>query len=119
MRRNRRMRYDDVPRRERGRPLADNVQKRVVVRNENLNVVTHLGQLGRRTHEIRDGSRVPVPNKNMETQTAQIVGDPASDDAEPDYTHLFPGSTRHWGLRGLFAVLAACLACGENRWRAI
>src|SRR5438874_12096358 len=119
MRRHGWMRDNDVTRCQGRRQLPDHIQKSIVVRDENLNVVAHLGQLGRRAYEIRDRSRVSVPDKDVKTQTTQILGNPASDNAESDYTDIFLGSTRHWSLRGLFAALAACSACGENRQRAI
>src|SRR6266480_5944073 len=104
MRRHGRMRDDDVTRCQGRCQLPDHIQKSIVVRYENLNVVAHLGQLGRRAYEIRDRSRVSVPDKDVKTQTTQIVGNPASDNAESDYTDIFLGSTRHWRLNGLFAA---------------
>src|SRR5207247_1293967 len=119
MRRDCRVRNDDVPRRQRRRQLPDDIQKSVVVRHKNLNVVAHLSQLGRCAHKVLDGSRVSIPDKHGKTKTTQIVRNPASDNAESDYANIFLGSTRHWGLRGLFAALAACSACGGKRHRAI
>jgi hypothetical protein len=91
------MSNDDVPGRQRGSQLSHNIQKRVVVRDEDLNVVAHLGQFGRRAHEIRDRAWVSIPDKHVKALATQIVRDPASDNAETDYTDVFSGSTRHWG----------------------
>src|SRR4051794_461948 len=97
MRRNCRMSNYDMPRRQSWCHLAHHIQKRVVVRDKDLNVVAHLGQFRWRPHEIRDRARISIPNEHVKTLTTQIFRDPASDDAEPDYAHVFPGSTRHWG----------------------
>src|SRR5438552_2081521 len=82
-------------RKRRRRDLPDDVEKRVVVRHENLDVITHLGQLSRRAHEIRNRTRISVPDEHVKTLTTQIFCDPASNDTEPDYTDIFIGSTRH------------------------
>jgi hypothetical protein len=42
----------------------------------------------------------------MKTLATQIVRNAASDDAESDYANIFPGSTRHLGLRSLFALFS-------------
>src|SRR5207253_10502441 len=62
-------------------------------------------QLGRCAHEIRYRARVSVPDKHVKTLTSQIFRDPASDNAEADYTDIFPGSSRHWVERPLSPAL--------------
>src|SRR5690242_18064287 len=95
MRGNRGMSDHDMPGPERGRQLPDDLQKRVVVRNKYLNVVAHFGELGWRSHEIRNRTRVTVPNKDVKPALTQIFGNSASNDPESDYPNVFPGSTRH------------------------
>ena len=112
------MRDHDVARHQCRRHLSDDVQQRVVVRHENLNVIAHLGELGRRADKIRHRSRVTVPDKNVEPLPAQIIRDAASDDAESDYANVLSDSTRHWGCAAIFS-LGRHSACGENGHRAI
>src|SRR5205807_3222786 len=95
MRCNSRMSNDNMPWSKRGRHLPEHIQKCVVVRDKNLNVIAHLGELGRCADEIRNGSRVSVPNKNMKALSAEIIGHPAPDNAESDHTNIFSSSTRH------------------------
>jgi len=97
---------DDVPRRERRRHLPKNVQKRIVVGNKNLNDIAHFGELGRRAHEIRHRPRIPIPNKDVETLAAQIVGNTASNNAESDYANVFSSTTRHGDLAALWPLLS-------------
>jgi hypothetical protein len=85
----------NVPRPERRRQLPDDVQKRVVVGNKDLNVIAHFGEFGWRAHEIRNRTRVTVPNKDVKPALTQIFCNPASNDAESDYSNVFPGSTCH------------------------
>src|SRR2546421_12814998 len=112
------MRDHDMPRRERRRHLPNYVEKRVIVRDKNLDVIAHLGELGRRADKIRHRSRVTVPDKNVEPLPAQIIRDAASDDAESDYANVLSDSTRHWGCAAIFS-LGRHSACGENGHRAI
>src|SRR5260370_42290949 len=85
----------DVPRCQGRRHLPDDIEKRVVVRHENLDIITHLGQLGRRAQEIRNRTRISVPDEHVKTLTTQIFCDPASNDTEPHYTDIFLGSMSH------------------------
>jgi hypothetical protein len=88
-----------MTRRQRRRHLTDNVEKRVIIRDENLNVVAHLGELGRGAYEIRYRSWISVPDKDVKILTPQVICDAASDDAKPNYTDILSGSTRHvWGF---------------------
>src|SRR5207244_10959309 len=114
MRSDRRMRDHDVARHQCRRHLSDDVQKRVVVRHENLNVIAHLGQLGRRSNKIRNRSRISVPDKDVKTLATQIIGNSASDNAQPNYTNIFLGSTSHWRLSGLFAALPPVQPAAKN-----
>src|SRR5947209_6185433 len=95
MRRDHRMCNDDVPRCEGWRHLANDIEKSVVVGNENLDVITHFGELGRRADEIWNRPRIAVPYENVKTARAKVFSNPASDDAEPEHSYVFPGSTRH------------------------
>src|SRR5207302_3698752 len=104
MRRHRRVRDHDVPSRERWRHLPNHIEKRVVVRNKDLNVIAHLGELGWRADKVRHRPWVTVPNKNVESLPAQIIRDAASDDAESDYANVLSGSTRHWGCAAIFQL---------------
>jgi hypothetical protein len=115
MRGNRWVRDDDVPRRERGRHLPDDIEKGVVVGDEDLNVIAHFRELGGRADKIRHRPRVPIPNENVEAQAAEILRDAATDNTEPDYANIFSDSTRH----AIQRRFGRCSACGENRHRAI
>ena len=85
----------DVPRREARRKLFDNVLKGVVVRDKNLHVIAHLGELYRSTDEVRHRSRGPTPHEYMESFSAKDVPHAASNYSEADYTNIFSCSTGH------------------------
>jgi len=107
------MSNDDVARSKRRGHLPDNVQKSVVIRNKNLDVIAHFGELGRRSDEVWDRTWIPIPYEYVEPAFAQIFSDPASNDAESKDPNVFSGSTRHVKA-GLSVASAASSACGEN-----
>jgi len=107
------MSNDDVARSKRRGHLPDNVQKSVVIRNKNLDVIAHFGELGRRSDEVWDRAWIPIPYEYVEPAFAQIFSDPASNDAESKDPNVFSGSTRHVKA-GLSVASAASSACGEN-----
>jgi hypothetical protein len=109
---------DYVARSKRRGHLPDNVQQGVIVRNKNLNVIAHFGELGGRSDEVRNRTRISIPHENVEPTFAQIFRDPASDDTESKDPNVFSGSTRHVKA-GLSVAAAASSACGENRPGAI
>jgi hypothetical protein len=112
------MSNDYVTRSKRRGHLADNVQQGVIVRNKNLNVIAHFGELGRCSDEVWDRTRISIPHKNVKPTFPQIFRDPASDDTESKDPNVFSGSTRHVKA-GLSVASAASSACGENRPGAI
>jgi|SRR5580700_7946935 hypothetical protein len=99
------MRHHDMPRRQCRTKILDDLQKRIVIRNKDLNVIAHLRDLGRRADKIRYRTRSAVPNKNLKSFPAQVLSDPASDDAETDYSNVFLRSPGH---------VMFCAALGRN-----
>ena len=89
------MRNHDMTRRQRGRHLPNDVEQRVVVRDKNLDVVAHLGELGGSTDEVRHRTRISVPYENVKSLLAEVIRDAASNDSEADYAHIFSSSSRH------------------------
>jgi hypothetical protein len=71
-----------VVRRQVRRHPLNHLKKRVIVRNENLDVIAELGDFGGRPDKVRDWPRRPVPNENVEPAFPQIVHDPLADDAQ-------------------------------------
>ena len=102
------MREHDVFTRELFPQTLYSLQQRLIVRDKNLNAIAHLGQLGRRTDEIRNRSRITVPDKDVKPAVTQIFRDSASNDAEAEHPNVFPGSTRHlmprFGFSRLFSL---------------
>jgi hypothetical protein len=76
------MGYHDMPRSERRRKLFYDLEESVVVRDKDLDVVAHLGELGRRTDKVWHWARRPVPDECVEAFFAKNFPYSASDDAE-------------------------------------
>ena len=99
------MRHHDMPRRQCRTKILDDLQKRIVIRNKDLNVIAHLRDLGRRADKIRHWPRRAIPDKDLKSFPAQVLSDPASDDAETDYSNVFLRSPGH---------VMFCAALGRN-----
>ena len=74
---------DDVTRRELFAQLLDSLQKCVVIRHENLDVIAQPSQFTQRTDKIWNRPRRSVPNEHRKTFAAQMCGDSATDNSKP------------------------------------
>jgi hypothetical protein len=71
------------------------LQKRVVVRNKNLNEVAHLGDFSRCPDKVWHWTRGAVPNENLKSLATKILSHPASDNTEPYDSNILSRSTGH------------------------
>jgi hypothetical protein len=78
-----------------GAELPGYAQERVVIGDKNLEVVTHLRELDRCTDEIWDGTRSPIPHKDVKAFSAQNFPDTVSDNPKADYPDVSFCSSRH------------------------
>jgi len=88
MGRNGGMRQDEVLRGERGSEALDYLQKRIVIRDEDLNVIAHFRDFGGSAHEVWNGTGRSIPHENLESFSTKIFRDPAADDAQADYSDI-------------------------------
>src|SRR4029077_12990485 len=110
---NGRMGDHDVPRPKSRGHLPDDIEQSVIVRDKNLDVIAHFGELGRGPDKVWDRTRIAIPHEDVKPTFTQIFSDPASNDTESKHPNVFPGSTRHVKA-GLILYQAAHSACGEN-----
>jgi hypothetical protein len=89
------MRQDDVADAERGTQLFNDVEKRIIIRNKNLNVITHFSQFRGRADEVWHWPWRAVPDENVEAFPPQNLSDTAPDDPEADDSYIFARSSGH------------------------
>src|SRR6266480_983747 len=97
------MRNHDMMRRERHRNSLDHSHQRIVVGDEDLEIITGLRQLRRRSDKVGHRSRSPVPNEDRQPLMAQMIGDATANNAEANNSNALSNSTGHvrslWKLR--------------------
>ena len=106
--RHRAMGHDDMVRRQVRHHSLHHLEQRIVIGNEDLDVIAELRDLRRRTNEIRHRSRRPVPNKNVVAAFPQITYHSLADNAQPEHTYVFSRPTRHvceMNSRGFTGIL--------------
>ena len=57
-------------------------EERVIIRDENLDVIAKLGHFCRRPDKIRDRTRRPVPDEDVKPVFPQVIHDPLADNAQ-------------------------------------
>jgi hypothetical protein len=90
------MRHHDMIRGQIGRHPLHHLKQRVIVGDENLDVIAELRDLRRRAYEIRYWPRRPIPNEDMESAFPQVRHDPLANDAQAQHSNIFPCPTRHF-----------------------
>src|SRR6266446_358710 len=97
------MRNHNMTRRKRHRNGLNHSHQRIVVGDEDLEVIAGLRQLGRGTDKVGHWSRGTVPNEDRQSLVAQMIGNTTANNAEANNTHALSNSTRHvralWKLR--------------------
>src|SRR6267154_6395845 len=97
------MRNHNMSRRERHRNCLDYSHQRIVVGDEDLQVIARLRQFGRGTDKVGHWSRGAVPNEDRQALMAQMVGNATANNAKANNPHALSNSTRHvralWKLR--------------------
>ena len=91
LRRDGRVRGDEVARAQRRRQRADGFQERGVVGNKNLDEIAKVGDLDRGADKIWLRMRRPAPDINLKPGPAQGRRDATADDAETDDADFRPG----------------------------
>jgi hypothetical protein len=69
--------------------LLDGLQKRVVIRHKNLNVIAQVHEFPQRTDKIWNRTRRSIPNEDGKSFSAEMSGDCATDDPKADYANVF------------------------------
>src|SRR5207237_3438247 len=97
------MRDHDMMRRERHRNSLDHSHQRIVVGNEDLEIIAGLRQFRRRTDKVGHRSRSPVPNEDRQPLMAQMIGNATANNAKANNSNALSNTTRHvralWKLR--------------------
>ena len=74
---------DDMPGCEGGAELLHDIVESLIIRDEDLQKVAHLGQFGRSTDKVRHRPWRAVPDKDVEALFLQNLAHPAADNPEP------------------------------------
>src|SRR5438309_11713854 len=97
------MRNHNMTRRERHRNGLDHSHQRLVVGDEDLEVVAGLRQFGRGTDKVGHWSGSAVPNEDRQPLMAQMIGNATANNAEANNTNALSNGTHHvrslWKLR--------------------
>src|SRR5205085_10201895 len=94
------MRNHDMTRRERHRNGLDHSHQRIVVGDEDLEVIARLRQLGRGTDKVGHWSRRAVPDEDRQPLMAQMLGNATANNAEANNPEALSKTTRHGLLSG-------------------
>src|SRR6266536_1770984 len=89
------MRNHDMTRRERHRNGLDHSHQRIVVGDEDLEVIARLRQLGWRTDKVGHWSRRAVPDEDRQPLMAQMIGNATANNAEANNPNALSNTTRH------------------------
>src|SRR5205807_10364049 len=89
------MRNHDMTRRERHRNGLDHSHQRIVVGDEDLEVIARLRQLGRGTNKVGHRSRGAVPDEDRQPLMAQMIGNATANNAKANNPNTLSNSTRH------------------------
>src|ERR1700731_2165893 len=88
---------------KRHRNGLDHPHQRIVVGDEDLEVVARLRQFGRGTDKVGYWSRGAVPNEDGQPLMAQMIGNATANNAKANNANALSNSTRHvralWKLR--------------------
>jgi hypothetical protein len=87
------MRDNDVAGRQCRTELLDHIKQGIIIGNKYLDEVAHLGQFGRRTDEVGNGSRRSVPDKNLEGFITEHLPYPTADEPKAYQSNVFSRST--------------------------
>ena len=90
------MRDDNMPGSEGGPELLYDMVEGLIVGDEDLQKIAHLGEFGRSPDKVRHRLWRAVPNKDMEAFSLQNLPDPAADNPEPYNPDVFSSATRHF-----------------------
>ena len=82
------MRKDEVILRELFAQLLDGLQKRVVIRHKNLNVIAQVHEFPQRTDKIWNRTRRSIPNEDGKFFAPEMCGDCATDNPETDHANV-------------------------------
>ena len=97
------MRNHNMARRKRHRNGLDHPHQRIVVGDEDLEIIARLRQLGRGTDKVGHWSRSAVPDEDRQPLTPQMVGNATANNAKTNNPNALSNSTRHvralWKLR--------------------
>src|ERR1700720_4869455 len=97
------MRNHNMARRKRHRNGLDHPHQRIVVRDEDLEVIARLRQFGRGTDKVGHRSRGAVPDEDRQPLMPQMVGNATANNAKANNPNALSNSTRHvralWKLR--------------------
>src|SRR5690242_15163558 len=94
---------DNVTRGERHRNRLNHSHQRVIVRDEDLQVIAGLRQLPWRTDKVRHWLRSAVPDKHRQSLVPQMIGNATADDTKANNPNRLSDGPRHiptiWKLR--------------------
>src|SRR6266480_1136870 len=97
------MRNHDVTRRERHRNRLNHAHQRIIVGDEDLEVIAGLRQLRWRTDKVGHWSRSPVPDKDRKPLVPQMISDATADNTQAYNSNRLSDGPRHippiWKLR--------------------
>src|SRR5438874_9939460 len=97
------MRNHNMSRRKGHRNGLDHPHQRIVVGDEDLEIIARLRQFGRGTDKVGHWSRGAVPNEDRQPLMAQMISDATANNAKANNPNALSNSTRHvpflWKLR--------------------
>ena len=97
------MRNHNVTRRQRHRNRLNRSHQRIIVGDEDLEVIAGLRQLRWGTDKVGHWFRSPVPDKDRQSLVPQMISDAAADNTEADNPNRLSDGSLHippvWKLR--------------------
>src|SRR4029077_4330121 len=114
------MRNHNMARRKRHRNGLDHPHQRIVVGDEDLEIIARLRHLRRGTDKVGHWSRGAVPDEDREPLMPQMVGNATANNAKANNPNALSSTTRHvpalWNLR-LNLSRCNCIHLTTNRGR--